>query len=186
MEELYECKKYPGYFVTKSGDVYSSFVKGAQGKTDTNAMHKLKYGKDKDGYYRVVLCTNGKRHYVKVHTLIVEQFIGDIEKPLVVNHKDGDKKNNDISNLEIVTVKDNTRHAHAMYLCGNDVTVCVEYNGERFAFPSMVACTKQFPELSLSYLKSLKDNIVAPSKVLFVKTDAVKRISPIHCFYNGE
>ena len=78
---------------------------GGHGKTDIQNPHRLAYGKDKDGYYRVVLSMNGRKRYVKVHTVVAEQFLGDIQDGFVINHKDGIKTNNYIRNLEIVTVK---------------------------------------------------------------------------------
>jgi hypothetical protein len=46
-----------------------------------------------------------------VHRLVVMAFIGPIPDGLQVNHKDGNKTNNSISNLEIVTQAENMRHA---------------------------------------------------------------------------
>ncbi|WP_051149989.1 HNH endonuclease signature motif containing protein [Bacillus safensis] len=46
-----------------------------------------------------------------VHRLVAQYFIGDIPRGFVVNHKDGNKLNNHADNLEIVTYKENTKHA---------------------------------------------------------------------------
>lgn len=46
-----------------------------------------------------------------VHRLVYETLIGEIPKGMVINHKDGNRKNNLISNLEVVTPSENTRHA---------------------------------------------------------------------------
>ena len=63
---------------------------------------------DSNGYY--VVSINGKQK--KVHRLVVETFISEISKGYCVNHIDGDKKNNFLENLEIVTFKENTIHAY--------------------------------------------------------------------------
>ena len=51
----------------------------------------------------------GRPYYV--HRLVVEAFFGSIPLGMLVNHKDGDKTNNALSNLEIVTPAENVNHA---------------------------------------------------------------------------
>jgi hypothetical protein len=53
---------------------------------------------------------SGKRSPIKVHRLVAEAFIGGSDG-LQVNHKDGDKKNNAVFNLEYVTASENVLHA---------------------------------------------------------------------------
>ena len=72
----------------------------------------------KAGYYMCSLSKNKKKVSKYVHRLIAEAFIGDISE-LEVNHIDGNKKNNKLSNLEIVTTQQNTNHAIAMGLTNN-------------------------------------------------------------------
>ncbi|PGM34663.1 hypothetical protein CN941_25860 [Bacillus cereus] len=50
-------------------------------------------------------------HGVYVHILVAETWIGPIPDGYTVNHKDLNKFNNDVENLEIVTLADNVRHA---------------------------------------------------------------------------
>ena len=68
---------------------------------------------DKNGYEKVqMMSTDGKRHRYSVHRLILENFnpVENMSK-LQVNHKDGNKRNNKLSNLEWVTNYENTQHA---------------------------------------------------------------------------
>lgn len=60
------------------------------------------------------LFINGKSY--QVHRLIAETFIGPIPPLYVINHKDGNKTNNHVKNLEICTAAQNTKHAHDMGL----------------------------------------------------------------------
>ena len=46
------------------------------------------------------------------HHIVTENFLGKRPPDLCVNHKDGNKLNNDISNLEYITWADNTRHSY--------------------------------------------------------------------------
>jgi len=54
-----------------------------------------------------------QRLWRRVHRLVVESFIGPIADGLEVNHKDLNKHNNNVSNLEIVTRRQNIIHFHA-------------------------------------------------------------------------
>lgn len=68
-------------------------------------------GNDRYKRIRVAKKNNWKIYSESVHRLVVQTFIGEIPKGMVVNHKDGDKHNNKLSNLEIVTPSENTKHA---------------------------------------------------------------------------
>ena len=64
----------------------------------------------KDGYMYVGLFKNGKRKSFKVHRLVAEVFIENPNKYPVINHKDENKSNNCISNLEWCTHKYNVNY----------------------------------------------------------------------------
>lgn len=87
------------YVVYSDGKVWSKISKKFLKQTLTNS-----------GYYIL----GSKLGFV--HRLIVKTFIGKIPNGFEVNHKDGNKLNNDISNLEIVSKSENIRHAHRLGL----------------------------------------------------------------------
>lgn len=68
--------------------------------------------KNQDGYLKVLLSKNGKRKSVSIHRLVANAFIKNNLNKLTVNHKDGNKLNNKISNLEWATHKEQTNHAY--------------------------------------------------------------------------
>jgi hypothetical protein len=71
-------------------------------------MKKYESGGHEGSRYLVVALKQ-KNYYV--HRLVWEQFNGPIPEGMVINHIDGNKKNNDLNNLELVTHAENIRHA---------------------------------------------------------------------------
>lgn len=60
------------------------------------------------------LTIDGKKKKTKVHRMVAEMFLEKIDdEHNIVNHKDGDTHNFNLSNLEWVTASENTAHAHA-------------------------------------------------------------------------
>lgn len=70
----------------------------------------LKPTAKKDGYCIVVLFINGIRRTLYVHRLVASVFIPNPLNKREVNHKDGNKGNNAVQNLEWVTSAENKRH----------------------------------------------------------------------------
>lgn len=71
-------------------------------------------GTEGGGYRNVVLCKYGTRATFLVHRLVAIAFIANNKNLPQVNHKDGNKSNNAIDNLEWVTALQNTQHAIAI------------------------------------------------------------------------
>lgn len=81
-----------------------------------SSFHKNKKGtflgsKDTSGYLRTALTLkNGNVKHFKIHRLVAKYFINENIEFLTVNHKDFNKHNNNVSNLEIVTNIENINH----------------------------------------------------------------------------
>lgn len=91
---------------------YEVSMLGEVRRSDTHKVLKQKM--TKDGYMRINLSDNGIRKTRQVHRLVLQTFV-ECHDPnnMQVNHIDGNKTNNEITNLEWVTGKENTRHAYA-------------------------------------------------------------------------
>lgn len=71
----------------------------------------LKQHLDKDGYYRVSICSGrNKPKFYPVHRLVAETFIENKNNLPCINHKDENKSNNNVSNLEWCTVSYNNNY----------------------------------------------------------------------------
>lgn len=65
----------------------------------------------KIGYLQVGLCKDGKRSLRYIHRLVADAFLGACPSGHEVNHKDGNKRNSLLTNLEYVTSSENRHHA---------------------------------------------------------------------------
>ena len=72
---------------------------------------KKKPSMNSSGYYIFGSFLKGKRTNIYVHRAVMFSFKGKPKEGLVVNHKDGNKLNNNLNNLEYVTVRENSIHA---------------------------------------------------------------------------
>ena len=65
---------------------------------------------DRDGYIKVHLCLQGKARYHFVHRIVATAFIDNPERLPQINHKDENKANNKVENLEWCTAKYNINY----------------------------------------------------------------------------
>ena len=72
----------------------------------------LSGGINNHGYRQHTLYMNGKQQQFYAHRLVAIAFLENPENKYSVNHKDGNKLNNAVSNLEWATISENTQHAY--------------------------------------------------------------------------
>lgn len=96
------------YQVSNLGNVISLFR--------TNKPKTLKPTPSNCGYYKVQLYKNGHPQMFYVHRLVAEAFIPNPNKKSQVNHIDGIKSNNCLTNLEWVSPSENQKHSISLGL----------------------------------------------------------------------
>lgn len=106
-EEWRKVPSDPRYSVSRDGRVRNDVKR--QGTYPGKILRPYWCG----DYLGVSLWGDGKSVKRTVHSLVAEAFIGPRPDGLIVNHKDFDKRNNAVSNLEYVTYSENTKHAFA-------------------------------------------------------------------------
>lgn len=107
-------KNYEGlYEINKEGAIRSLVYRGrSRGNIFLyNRVLNLKYCKARSGYPYVDLFDGAKRKRFYVHRLVAEAFLENPENKPFVNHKDFNKENYHVDNLEWVTPSENCQHA---------------------------------------------------------------------------
>lgn len=127
-----EVPGYEGYYeVSNMGNVRSMTrtVTKSNGVQQTRVSRMLPKKETADGYWDVRLCRDAIRKGYRVHRLVAMAFLpppdGNIDD-YEVHHKDANRKNNCLDNLEWVTHVENVRHSVE---CGTHVT-CKDMSGE--------------------------------------------------------
>lgn len=97
MKQIYE-----NYFVTKEGIVFNKHKK---------QLSPVNNGR---GYLILNINIEGKRRCKAIHRIVAEAFIPNPNNLSEVNHLDGNRYNNNISNLEWITHGDNIKHSYKL------------------------------------------------------------------------
>ena len=161
------------YCITKSGEVYSLF-----------SNRYMSQNKSHNGYVTVnIVSDNGKSFTKKIHRLVLQVFKPiENDKDMQVNHIDGNKENNNLSNLEWLTYEENMIHAHQTNLIGanfsNEHTVFPEEHELIFSdYREMISSRKDIDEELVHVIyQRLQDGyrICDLSKMIGVKDYTIK------------
>lgn len=116
MEEIWkDIPRYEGYYQASNTGRYRSIDREVL-RSDGKRMHirgkELKLTKGLDDYAVMLLTRNSKTHPILAHRVIAQLFLPDFDATLTVNHKDGNKFNNSVDNLEMMTLIENLHHFH--------------------------------------------------------------------------
>lgn len=103
-EFIFDIPSLPGYSITKCGRLF-------RGEKEISFRSYE--------YIIAEVHKGGKRTSVRQHRLLAEVFIPNPDKLCQVNHKDGNKHNNKLSNLEWCTSSQNVRHSYETGLASN-------------------------------------------------------------------
>ena len=141
MEIWKDIPNYQGYQVSNYGRVRT------HNKITHNEQFKKRVWKDrvlkpkiskKDNCSRVDLWNDGKHKTLLVYRLVAIAFLGlPTDEKMTVNHKDGNRLNNHLDNLEWLTRGDNIRHGfeNGLYHSQKECTLIGDY--ETYSFKSM-------------------------------------------------
>ena len=116
MEIWKDIKGYEGiYQVSSLGRIRSLDRLDNKGRITHGRILKNKH--DGGGYCMVALSKEGKQIYPKIHRLVALHFIPNVDNKPQINHKDENKENNSVDNLEWVTSKENANYGTRKERC---------------------------------------------------------------------
>ena len=149
---LKEISGYSRYLIdSENGNVYSN--------TKCKQMYLLKTFTKPDGYLAVSLwddsVLNRKRKTFLVHRLVAETFIPNPKNKPTVNHIDGNKKNNNVNNLEWATAHEQEVHSFALGL--NYARKGENANRAELNWDAVHFIRKNYPEYSVNELALMFD-----------------------------
>ena len=103
------------------------------------------------GYEQVMLRKNGKSVHQYVHRLVALTFLANPSNKKAINHKDGNKRNNSVNNLEFVSYSENNYHAYANGLKGKGELF---YNS-KLSSENVMFIRNTYPKLNYNQLAKL-------------------------------
>lgn len=147
--KYYEIPNLDGmYLITKAAQVKVKKREWVTGKNlkRVKEEHVIKPFIKRNGYLHIAVLANGKASQYPLHTLLARTFLPNPHNKKCVNHKDGNKLNNRIDNLEWATYAENNNHSIQTGLRVNPTGITNGYSSPVDVFVSGVHLGK-FPTL---------------------------------------
>lgn len=107
-------REVAAYLNTSNATV--SAIKNGKTWVGDETYRLLKVTPDTKFYAQVCLCVDSVFYRYRVHRLVWEAFVGPIPGRLEVNHKNLDRMDNRLENLELLTHRENIQHAQDIYM----------------------------------------------------------------------
>lgn len=137
------------------------------------------------GYLYVDLYNNGRKSRKYIHRLVAETFIPNIENKPYINHKDGNSRNNNYTNLEWVTAKENVTHASKVLNCLTAYSIANERKKKRVKQIDLI--TNKVIKVYDSIRQASKETGIPSSNIVNVlKGRGSKTKNFIWCYIKGE
>ena len=107
---ILEIKDHDGYFISDTGQVFCNLGRGNRGVGKTVPLYEITPRYTRHGYARVCArnTKTGKRDDLYIHRLVAEYFLDKDPDKRYVNHKNCNRTDNRVANLEWCTAKENT------------------------------------------------------------------------------
>lgn len=142
-------ERYIDYYISIDGKIYSSKLK-----------RLLKLGDNPRGYKQIKLYKGKGYDFFLVHRLVAMTYIPNLENKPQVNHKDGNKINNNINNLEWCTNAENMYHCyHLSNNAHSNSKKIIQYNsfGDKIKIWVCISdAAKKYKTSSTSIIQAIK------------------------------
>lgn len=155
-ENWYPVPGYPRYQVSTHGRMKRIEYTDNLGRTYKEIYIKGRYS-NRIGA-RIVMCNGSCRDFILARVVATTLYGIHIDTKLTVNHIDGNRANNNIGNLELVSREENTRHGHKSGLYARKYCVTVlkdTKTGRRYVFDSQTKAS-QFMGKNKSFIANAK------------------------------
>lgn len=162
-----ECVAHPGFYHVPENDQVVASPDGQFINLRTGRF--IKPGPIYDGYWKISIHYQGKTQNWYVHRIMARTFVPRPKRHLdkdysllEVNHKNGDKSDNTIENLEWVTPSENNNHALDNFMTSYTPVLAKHIlTGGIMSFPTTLACSKAFQISNRRLRKHLKSKEAA-------------------------
>ena len=176
---IYQCSNF--------GNIRSldRYITGKDGKKQFRKGQMIKPILNKNGYLQFALNKDSKRKMVYVHIIVAETFLKNPDCKKVVNHKDGNKQNNNANNLEYTSYSENNKHAYDVLMreianagCTKVPVKIIDLETKKeIIFPSITA-TSNAINLSHTQINNIHSDSVWKGRFMF-QTDSDKCVEDI-------